>query len=258
MAYALGILKNAGFQCDGITTPGGFGNKVLPELAQATLQSVRAVFGAAIPHYFRHLYDAGERSVAPRVEYASGLDTADPRCVVSIIGCTGDWTGGWDCREPAGVDRFMTEDLQRGRMVDVIGRGEPAMMVCHWTGLYWNGRELGFEVFKEVVRRLGARYDHLLWMKLSEVSRYWAAKELTRVERDGKRITLHAPFACPDFTVRFEAPGTAAPQLRNASGPVALKEVAAPLQLQGGSWHRQGQTVTVCFPLERGVSSLEV
>lgn len=257
MAYALGILKNAGFTCEGITTPGGFGNRVLPELAQATLQSVRTVYGAQIPHYFRHLYDSGEQSVAPRVEYASGLETADPHCVVSIIGCSGDWTGGWDCREPAGADKFITQDLKSGRIVDVIGRGEPAMMVCHWTGIYWNGQELGFKVFQEVVRRLTARYDHLLWMKLSELSRYWAAKELTRIEREGNRLTFHAPFACPDFTVRYEAPGNGAPQMKSAGGPIALKEMDAVLKLQTGTWHRQGQTVTVCFALERGATSLE-
>ena len=63
-------------------------------------------------------------------------------------------------------------------MVDVIERGEPALMLAHWTGIYWNGQELGFKIFQEVVRRLHARFDHLLWMKLSEVARYWAAKEL--------------------------------------------------------------------------------
>jgi len=100
MAYALGILKNIGLPCEGITTPGGFGNKALPQLAQATLQSVRDVFGAEIPHYFRHLFDRGDESVAPRVEFAGGLDGPDPRCVVSIIGCSGDWTGGWTTLRP--------------------------------------------------------------------------------------------------------------------------------------------------------------
>src|SRR5688572_22031949 len=83
MAYALQILKNIGLPCEGVTTPGGFGNRALPQLAQATLQSVRDVFSAEIPHYFRHLFDKGEQSVAPRVEYASGLEGADPKCVVS-------------------------------------------------------------------------------------------------------------------------------------------------------------------------------
>jgi hypothetical protein len=258
LAYALQILKNVGFTCEGITTPGGFGNKALPQLSRATLESVRSVCGAEVPHYFRHLYDRGERSVAPRVEYASGLDGPDPRCAVSIIGCTGDWTGGWDCREPEGADRFISTDLQSGRMVEVIGRGEPAMMVCHWTGLYWNGKELGLRVFQEVVRRLRARFDHLHWMKLSEVSRYWAAKELTRIAIEGGRVSFQAPFACPEFTVRLEAPGRSAPHLHAGGSVVALEEVSAPLMLRPGTWHRHDQTVTVCFPLPRGASHLEM
>ncbi len=93
-AYALQILKNIDLSCEGITTPGGYGGRALPQLTQASLDSVRDVFGAEIPHYFRHIY-TDDRSVAPRVELASGLDINDPKCVVSVIGCTGDWTGGW-------------------------------------------------------------------------------------------------------------------------------------------------------------------
>ena len=50
MAYALQILKNVDIPCEGITTPGGFGNQVLPELAQATLEACQDVFNAEIPH----------------------------------------------------------------------------------------------------------------------------------------------------------------------------------------------------------------
>jgi hypothetical protein len=259
MSYALRILKNVGLPCEGITTPGGFGNKALPQLAQATLQSVRDVFGAEIPHYFRHLYGDGDQSVAPRVEYASGLDGPDPRCVVSIIGCAGDWTGGWDNTTPGGADKFITEDLQRGRMVDVIARGEPGLMLAHWTGIHWNGQELGFKIFQEVVRRLHARYDNLLWMKLSEVSRYWAARELTRIERAGNGISFHAPFACPAFTVQFTAPPNAVPRVRAADqSAVALAEVNRLLDLKPGSWHRNVQTLSVCFDLAKGSSRLEL
>ena len=249
LAYALRILKDAGLTCEGVTTPGGFGNRALPQLAQAAAQSVRDVFKAEIPHYFRHCYDRGEQSVVPRVENVSGLDGDDPRCVVSIIGCTGDWTGGWDCSEPEGADKFISEDLKSGRMVEVIGRGEPALMLAHWTGFYWNGRELGFTVFKEVVRRLHARFDHLRWMKLSEVARYWAAKELTRIERAPDRISFRAPFACPDFTVRCELPEGA--QLR-------LKQVAGPLQLEPGTWCRADRAAMACLALPRGASQLEI
>jgi len=66
MAYALRILKNIGLPCEGITTPGGFGTRARPQLAQATLQSVRDVFNAEIPHYFRDLTSVTFAIVATR------------------------------------------------------------------------------------------------------------------------------------------------------------------------------------------------
>ena len=257
IAYALQILKNVGLPCEGMTTPGSFGGKVLPEIAIATRQSVSDVFGAEIPHYFRHAFGEGAQSVAPRVEYASGLESAAPQCVVSVVGCTGDWTGGWDNTPPGGVDKFITPDLKSGRMVDVIDRGEPAMMLCHWTGIYWNGQELGFTIFKEVVRRLHARYDHLLWMKLSELSRYWAAKELTRVERSGASLTLRAPYACPAFTVRIDRAASA--PSHEAGGRLAqLTPVQKPTELVPNRFWRDGESVVVCIDLPKGSSTLRL
>jgi hypothetical protein len=258
MTYGLKILKNVGLPCEGITTPGGFGTRVLPELAQATLQSCRDVFSAEIPHYFRHIYASGDRSVAPRVEYASGLDGPDPKCVVSIIGATGDWTGGWDASRPGEVDRYITADLSEGRMVEVIERGEPAIMVSHWTGIYFNGEELGFETFQEAVRRLHAKYDHLIWMKLSEIARYWAAKELTQLANSGDTLTFHAPFAAPNFTVQLAAGGQSVPKLTVAGTPQALENVSGPLQLKSGAWTRDNDKLIVCFDLPKGASQLVV
>ncbi len=255
-SYALRILKNAGLECEGVTTPGGFGNKVLPQLSTATLASVRDVFKADVPHYFRHLF-TDERSVAPRVENASGLDSDDPRCVVSIIGCTGDWFGGWDGLERGSVDKLITKD-GGGRLPEVIARGEPAIMVCHWPGIYFNGERVGFNIFKEAVKRMHARYDHLIWMKLSEISRYWAARELTRIESTATAINFQAPFAARDFTVSFSAAPNAVPNfgVNNALAP--MTEVKGPLDLKSGHWWRDGQKMMACFDLPRGPSSLRL
>ncbi|GIW94615.1 MAG: hypothetical protein KatS3mg110_2656 [Pirellulaceae bacterium] len=256
MAYALQILKNIGLPCEGITTPGGFGNRVLPQLAQATLEACRDVFQAEIPHYFRHLYDSGPRSVAPRVEYAAGLDTDAPRCVVSIIGCTGDWTGGWDCSNRGYLDRFITPDLQSGRMVEVIERGEPACIVCHWTGIYFNGEEVGFKIFQEVVRRLHARFDNIMWMKLSEIARYWAAKELTGIERHQDRLVLRAPFGTPHFTLTIQAAPSGLPRIKHGAEQKALEAAKDALWLQSGQFLRRENSVTVCFDLPRGTTEI--
>ncbi len=257
-AYALRILKNVGLPCEGVTTPGGYGTRARPQLARATLESVRDVFGEEVPHYFRDLREEGAESVAPMVQLASGLGGPDPRCVVSILGCTGDWTGGWDNAPPEGPDRFITADLARGRLVEVIERGEPALMVCHWTGIYWNGEERGFKVFQEVVRRLHARFDDLLWMKLSHIARYWAARELTRIERDADALELNAPFACGDFTLRWRVSGPGRPYLRFRDAGTDLREVSSPRLLEVGTWYRRGQELTVCLPLAKGASRVEL
>lgn len=257
MGYALRILKNVGLECEGITTPGGFGNRARPQLSQATLESCREVFKTEIPHYFRDLY-TDERSVSPRVEYASGLSGDDPKCSVSVIGCTGDWFGGWDGLEPGSVDRFITQDLKGGRLPQVIEKGEPAILVCHWPGIYYNGEELGFNIFKEVVRRIHARYDNLIWMKLSEIARYWAARELTQIEKEGNRLTFHAPFATKRFTVRIPGDAGRLPKLTVNGNHVPLRRAANLLAIESGVWHADSRHVTVCFDLQKGEAILEV
>lgn len=256
LAYALRILKNADLPCEGITTPGGFGNRVLPELAQGTRDAVKDVYGAEIPHYFRHLFTDG-RSVAPRVEYARGLKTANPECVVSIIGCTGDWFGGWDGLEIGHVDQFITEDARGGRLPEVIAKREPAVLVCHWPGIYCNGHETGFRIFQEVVRRLEATYDDLVWMKNSELARYWAAKELTGSTSTAEGVQFQAPFACPAFTVRLhKSILMGQPVVTRGDQRFVLKEVANRRQLVAGTWCRDGADVVACWDLVKGVNLL--
>lgn len=253
MVYALDILKNIGLPCEGITTPGGFGGRARPQLARASFESVRSVFKAEIPHYFRDLHAEGTKSVAPIVQNVRDLNTDDPKCVVHTLGCTGDWTGGWDNVEPEGVDKFITADLKSGRMVDVITRGEPAMMVCHWTGIWWNGEEKGFKVFQEVVKRLHARFNNLIWMKLSELARYWAAKECTAMTAGNNTVNFQAPWACPDFTVEF-----ALPQGRRVSqNGKPLTETTVD-KLKAGHWSRRGESAVACFDLVKGKSGLEI
>jgi hypothetical protein len=256
LSYSLRILKNVGLPCEGVTTPGGFGGRVRAELSQAALQSVRDVFGAEVPHYFKYVTASGEASVQPRVEFASGLNGNDPKCLVSLIACTGDWTGGWDCSNRGDVDRFITADLNKGRMVEVIDRGEPALMLCHWTGIYFSGEEVGFKIFQEAVRRMHSKYDNLLWMKLSEIARYWAAKELTEITNNNNRVQFKAPFAADAFTVQVETESRSAPKVVAGRKQSQLVEVSALLKLKPGTFFRAGKSVTVCFDLPRGESEL--
>jgi len=257
IAYALRPLKNAGLDITGVTSPGGFGGKNLTNYSKAVFEACRDVNKTEIPFYLKKIVH-DDKSPAPEVLLASGLETDDPRCVVSIVGCTGDWFGGWDGLERGSVDKFITEDLKGGRLPQVIGKGEPAVMVSHWPGMYFNGDETGFSIFKEVVKRLEIAYDNLIWMKFSELGRYWAAKELTKIEKTAGRVEFKAPYACPQFTVGVTAPGNAVPKFTVQGQPVALKEVAKPLALESGTWTRTSDGVAVCVDLPKGPSRLEL
>ena len=256
MAFALKVLKSVGLPCEGITTPGGFGNNNRDALARGTFQACRDIFKAEIPHYFRHVFTDPKQSVAPRVEFAAGIDGDKPECVVSIIACEGDYFGGWDGLTPGSVERFITENGKGGRLPQVIAAGEPAIMIAHWPGIYYNGERTGFTIFKEVVKRLHATYDHLVWMKLSEISRYWAAKELTRIDTAANAATFRAPYACPNFTVRLPVKPAAGVSVQEAGKVQPLTEVAKMLELKSGTWHRDKEAVTVCFDLPKGESGL--
>ena len=136
-------------------------------------------------------------------------------------------------------------------MPEVIERGEPAIMVCHWPGLYFNGDEIGFAIFQDVVRRLQRRYDDLIWMKLSEIARYWAAKMLTHIAKNDEAITLRSPFGCPDFTFEFSAPHARAITVKSDGRSIVLKEIDQRLDLVSGHWVRDDEEVRVCLDLPR-------
>jgi len=257
-AYALNILKEAGLPCEGLTTPGGYGGRNQNNLALSTLQSVRDVYGAEIPHYFRDLFTEKEKSVAPQVLFPSDLNTSDPKCVVSILGCTGDWFGGWDGLEPGDADKFITPDLISGRMVEVIDSGEPAVMVCHWPGIYFNGEHVGFNILKQVKTRLDQKYDNLVWMKLSEIARYWAAKELTSITTRNNIITLNSPYASPGFTLKLNST-VSKPGLKNRNtGEKPLEKIKAVKDLKSNTWCSGRDASYICFNLEKGLNELSI
>jgi hypothetical protein len=255
-SYALSILKEAGLTCEGLTSPGGFGGKNLDNYATGTFEALRSVFNAEIPHFFLDLFTEKGKSVAPRVMHPADLNSTDPKCVVSIIGCTSDWFGGWDGLSPGSADKFITEDLQTGRMIDVINSGEPAIMVCHWPGIYFNGDKIGFNILKQIIGRLNQKYDNLIWMKLSEIARYWAAKELTSIYINKNKLTLSAPFSTPAFTLKMNSV-IKNPGIKTGNeGIKPLVRVKDKKAIESQTWYSDHTGSILCFNLEKGSSEL--
>lgn len=262
LAYALRILKNCDLPCEGITTPGGFGNRVKDKLPLAVFEAVRDVYGTELPHYFKYISDR-DVSTLPRLEGLRDVDSDQPRLTVNVPAGTGDWFGGWDGASASKGERYANYDASSGRMVELIERGVPAVMLCHWAGLYSNGTEEGLRQFQQVVLALERRFaDQTRWMKVSEIGRYWTAKELTKVSSTEKGVQLQAPFACADFTVRLKAKAlgriTWQTETAGTSQTESLTEVKSRSQLTAQCYWIDGEEVVVCFDLVRGKNFIAV
>jgi hypothetical protein len=112
------------------------------------------------------------------------------------------------------------------------------------------------------VDRIERLYENLIWMKNSEIARYWAARELTTLEPAAElfSVTLKAPFACPAFTVRVDKHFEAPPRLVHGQTHRPLAEVKGPLALRSNSWCRGAgdEDMTICIDLPRGESRLDL
>ena len=264
IAYALQLIKNLDLPCEGFTTPGGFGNPAKALLSKGGLEAVRSVLGSEIPHYFKYVVTDISDSTQPQVEAAAGIGGDTAQCIVNVPSCTGDYLGSWDGAAPnptdETVERQISSDFTSGRLVEVINKGEPACFLTHWPGMYANGTGIAFRTFKETVRRLRRGFaDRIRWMKLSEIARYWAAKELTAitVEAADGTLRLKAPFSAPGFTL--EIPTHAAPPLmRHGQSEHQFLEVASMKELSPRTWTK-GATAghrMLCFDLPKGESSI--
>ena len=130
--------------------------------------------------------------------------------------------------------------------------------------MYFNGKEIGFKIFQQIVERLNAGFDRLVWLKLGEIARYWAARELTTIARPGTGgVAFRAPFACPFFTVEIHAGGEAeapATRLRLSAGSnqTVLEPAHSMLELKPGTFVRERGKLVACFDLPKGSSRLEM
>lgn len=203
IAIACQILENVGLTPEGVTSPGGFGGKTLEFYAKVAGEAVRDVTGNPTPYFFKRI-SRGD-SVETPVWYA---DRDGGTAVGEIIASTGDWTGSWTGYGEVNADKYITADLQGGRLPEVIDAGDPAVLISHWQGFYGlhNEDRRGFNAFKTVVRRLEERDpkgERTQWRKCSEITNYACAREMAELTVEDHTIRLDLPVQVPDFTLRI-------------------------------------------------------
>jgi len=250
IAAALRILRNIDIAAKGVTSPGDFGRADLDGYAAATLRASKAVNDIATPYF----YCEGDEEGIPWPKLYS-LDKKKGEACVSILSCTDDWFGGWEGDNRAAVyspDMCITEDLLTGRLPQVIAAGCPAVIVAHWQGFYFEGEELGFRTFKVVVERIN-RLPNILWMKPSEIARYWMAREMVQIEANEGGCRITSPISCDRFTLRLSPARSGGWRVNSKS----LREVSDPLSLQPGAWTQDADDTLLAFHLPPGETVVE-
>lgn len=252
IATAMQLLKNVDIACEGVTSPGGFGGRKEREYAQAVLEASLRVNGNPRPFYFLHVRTQGVPDVP-----LWHVDKEKGRAVASIVACTGDWFGatGYDESNP---DRFITEDLQGGRLPQVLAQGGPCILLGHWPCFYTNG-EIGFKVLREVKRRLDA-YDpdgtKTLWMKTSEIAHYWMAWKLSDLQVEEEvlgqvRVRILTRFPTANFTLEVDCSAQRVQVYEQDLRPVASRR-----HLREGTFLVEGGRTFVALNLPPGETTL--
>jgi hypothetical protein len=210
IATSCRILANIGLPPEGVTSPGGFGGRTLDFYARVAGEAVRSVTGNPTPYFFKRV--SSDLTVETPVWYA---DRDAGTAVGEIIASTGDWTGSWTGYGEADPDRYLTTELQSGRLPQLIDAGEPVIFCSHWQGFYGmhNEDRRGFRVLQTVVQRLqelDPSGERTRWMKCSEITNYACAREMAEVSVQGSTIALDLPVLVPDLTLRITGAPVAA------------------------------------------------
>lgn len=244
---AMQLLKNAGIACEGVTSPGGFGSRKEDAYAKAVLDASMHVNDNPRPFYFLHLIHKGMPDVPIRhAQKDKGI------AIASIVSCAGDWFGatGFDTSDP---DLFITEDLEGGRMPEVMKAQRPAIMVGHWPCFYVNDR-IGFKVLKTVKRRLDA-YDpdrtKTLWMKNSEIGHYWMARKLSDIAAVSGGVRIRTHFPTRNFTLSLDV---SAKRVQIAGQD--LRRVQSRRDFRSGTILVEGDRTFIAFDLGAGETNV--
>jgi len=171
IAHALAMLKEAGFQAFGVTSPWAFAIEVEEEYAAAISKAVYDVTGRRDAWYFLRTLK-NTPNAKPWVAYAEG-----DRTVVSIPGTTDDhfWqtidtTETSDEYVSKVADELITEDGSAGEIIRVLETGGYPIILTHWQSLFSNGLRTGLRALNEVGRRIRANLaDRVEWMSFEDI-----------------------------------------------------------------------------------------
>jgi hypothetical protein len=178
---AFRILKNAGIEANGITSPWVSGIDVEKKYAKALGDAQWNLFNRRLTWYFLNAASDSENPFPMSVQYKN-----DERgqTVVSLPSNAGDifWTMDEPDREKRktmikdGIDRLVSPDGKTGRIRQLIDTGFPVVIVTHWQSLYTQGTGLGLEGLASLAERMRKVFGQTIeWVSCYEMARRFAS-----------------------------------------------------------------------------------
>lgn len=171
LTRALEMLREAGVEATGVTSPWSFGIQVEAAYRRAIVAAMKGVYQRDRTWYFLH-----DRHERPETRPEVVID--EPPTKLVSIACTikdhcwqtinsPDTSEGY----VRGIaDQFLTADGRSGDILSVLRAGGWPILVTHWQSVFSNGLETGIRVMDEVARRVEEHLgDELVWCSASEV-----------------------------------------------------------------------------------------
>lgn len=180
---ALQLLKDAGIDATGVTSPWTFADQVEAEYQQAIMAAQQAVWGRRLSWYFLHAY--GDRpGTRP---YIARLD--DTGVLVSIVANIDDqfWAALRTSRDDEAhaaqiADRYLTDDGRDGAILRILDAGGWPTIVTHWQCLYGNGTRAGLRALDLLGERVNrVLSDRVRWTTCLEAAEQTLARLRTRL-----------------------------------------------------------------------------
>lgn len=175
---ALELMRDAGFDATGVTSPWVFAIEVEPEYVASIVTAQKAVYDRDFSWYFLHMiYDQPQRR--PWIAHQDSTAT-----LISIPGNVDDFF--WQTIDSPRTDseyissiadKMLTADGRSGKILDTLNAGGWPILVTHWQSLFSNGLETGLAALDELGRRVQEHLsDRVQWMTCSEIARLTAKR----------------------------------------------------------------------------------
>ncbi len=172
-SLALEILKNAGIDATGFTSPWDFGEKNEDAYARAVGRAMERVWGRKESWYFCR--SLGGRGARPWIAAEE-----DGRRVAAIPGTIGDMI--WQAMDTTDTseeyvdwiaDLYITENGKYGEIPKRLAVDSWPILTVHWQSLFSNGAETGLRVLDRIAGRVErALGDRVEWRSFGDLMRW--------------------------------------------------------------------------------------